>query len=84
MIQRIEKIHNRPKFQNFKFQLTERGYNNIDAIDGSEGMLGKAKEKGVYKNCITAILGPASIQGIKRGQWPVLSLFGNICLVTVC
>ena len=60
-------IHSRIKFPNLKFQLKERGYSNIDAIDGSEGMLKKAEEKEVYKNCITAMLGPTSIEGIKRG-----------------
>ena len=30
-------------------------------------MLEKAKEKRVYKNCITAMLGRASIKGINRG-----------------
>ena len=54
-------------FQCLNFQLKERGYNNIDAIDGSKKMLEKAKEKGVYKNCIAAMLGRMPIEGVERG-----------------
>ena len=54
--------------QVLNFQLKERGYTNIDAIDGSEGMLQKAKEKGVYKNCMRALIGSAPIEGIERGM----------------
>ena len=31
-------------------------------------MLEKAKEKGVYKNCVTALIGSAPIEGIERGM----------------
>ena len=49
-------------------QLKERGYSNIDALDGSVGMLEQAKEKGMYKNCILALLGPHPIEGIEKGN----------------
>ena len=53
--------------QILNFQLKEKGYTNIDALDGSEGMLEKAKQKGVYKNCIKAMIGNAPIEGIEKG-----------------
>ncbi|XP_076334853.1 methyltransferase-like protein 27 [Tachypleus tridentatus] len=36
--------------------LQERGYKNIDAIDGSEGMLQVAKTRNIYRNHLLAII----------------------------
>ena len=49
------------------FQLKERGYGNIDALDGSKGMLEKAAEKGIYKNYIHALVGPQPVEGVEQG-----------------
>ena len=51
------------------FQLKERGYTNIDALDGSKGMLEKAKEKNIYQNLIHTLLGPQPIDGIAKGDF---------------
>ena len=40
------------------FQLSKLGFTNIDALDGSEEMLNKAKEKNVFKKCILSFLTP--------------------------
>ena len=82
MVKYIENIHSWLKFPKLKFQLKERGYNNVDAIDGSEGMLEKAKEKGVYKNCITAMLGRTSIKGINRGVQGRIHDFSQECALS--
>ena len=55
------------------FQLRERGYHDIDATDGSEGMLLKAKEKGIYKNCITALIGRTPIEGVQKGMFKYIT-----------
>ena len=52
----------------FKFQLKERGYTYVDALDGSEGMLNQAKAKGIYKNYIHAFVGPQTIVGIEKSM----------------
>ena len=49
------------------FQLTERGYGNIDALDGSKGMLAKAKTKEIYKNHIHALVGSQPLREVKKG-----------------
>ena len=49
------------------FQLKERGYGNIDALDGSKGMLEKAAEKGIYKNYIHAMVGAQPVEGVEQG-----------------
>ena len=51
-----------------KFQLKERGYSCVDALDGSEGMLNQAKAKGIYKNYIHAFVGPHTIAGIEKSM----------------
>ena len=63
-----------------EFQLTERGYTNIDALDGSRGMLEKAKEKGIYKDYIHAWLGPEPIEDLENGDVP-LNVFVFACFV---
>ena len=45
-------------------------------------MLEKAKEKGVYKNCITAMLGRTSIKGINRGVQGRIHDFPQECALT--
>ena len=55
----------------FTFQLKERGYTNIDALDGSEGMLQQAKAKGIYNKYIHAFLCPHPVEGIPKGLSPV-------------
>ena len=42
----------------FYFQLQDLGFKTIDALDGCEAMLEKAKEKDVYQNLFCATLGP--------------------------
>ena len=49
-------------------QLKERGFTNLDALDGSKGMLERAKEKGIYKNYIHALLGPQPIEDVEKGS----------------
>ena len=49
------------------FQLKERGYGNIDALDGSKGMLAKAKTKEIYKNHIHALVGSQPLREVKKG-----------------
>ena len=39
----------------------------MDALDGSKGMLEKANEKGIYRNCIVSMIGSEPIQGIEKG-----------------
>ena len=56
-----------------QFQLKERGYTNIDALDGSKGMLEKAKEKNIYQNLIHTLLGPHPIDGIEKGDFLLVS-----------
>ena len=46
-------------------------------------MLEKAKEKGVYKKCITAMLGRASIKGINRGVQGRIQDFSQECVPTL-
>ena len=53
----------------YSFQLKERGYTCVDALDGSEGMLNQAKAKGIYKNYIHAFVGPQTIAGIVKSMW---------------
>ena len=38
-------------------QLKECGYTHIDALDGSEEMLGKAEQLGIYDKCVHAWVG---------------------------
>ena len=49
-------------------QLKERGFTNVDALDGSKGMLERAKEKGIYKNYIHALLGAQPIEDVEKGS----------------
>ena len=52
-----------------QFQLKERGYTNIDELDGSKGMMEKATEKNIYQNLTHALLGPHPIDGIEKGYF---------------
>ena len=58
-----------PRKSRFQFQLKTRGYTNIDALDASQGMLGKEKEKRIYKNYIQALLCPETVEGIEKGLY---------------
>ena len=40
----------------FILKLSKQGFRNIDAIDGSEAMLSKLREKGIYKNATKVML----------------------------
>ena len=51
------------------------GYTNIDALDGSMGMIEYAKSKDIYKHYIHALLGPQPIEGIKEGKYVPLCAF---------
>ena len=48
-------------------QLKERGFTNVDGLDGSKEMLERAKEKGIYKNYIHAVVGAQPIEGVEKG-----------------
>ncbi|XP_013412462.1 methyltransferase-like protein 27 [Lingula anatina] len=39
-------------------ELTKRGFHNLHGLDGSSEMLEQAKQKGIYKKTICALLGP--------------------------
>ena len=52
--------------------MQQRGYTNIDALDGSEEMLKVAEKKNVYKNLYTRFLGPEPIKGIEKSKFVIL------------
>ncbi|XP_013415529.1 methyltransferase-like protein 27 [Lingula anatina] len=39
-------------------ELSKRGFHNLHALDGSSEMLEQAKQKGIYKKTMCALLGP--------------------------
>ena len=49
-------------------QLKEKGYTNVDALDGSTGMIEYAKSRNIYKQYIRALLGPQPIERIPKGN----------------
>ncbi|XP_013790302.1 uncharacterized protein LOC106474158 [Limulus polyphemus] len=60
--------------------LKQRGYNNIDALDGSEGMLKIAKTKNIYQNFIHLILkGGVRIPNIENDTYSAVVLNGVFC-----
>ena len=56
----------------------------MDALDGSEGMLEKAKGKGIYKNCIHALIGPNPTEGIEKGLNDILVLLRCRFSILIC
>ena len=40
------------------FQLYNNGFKNLDALDGSDGMLAIAKERNIYQRIICEYVGP--------------------------
>lgn len=49
-------------------QLQEMGYTNIDAVDASQNMLDKAREKNIYKHLACARVGKEQLQ-IANGMY---------------
>ncbi|XP_077996307.1 methyltransferase-like protein 27 [Glandiceps talaboti] len=52
------------------------GYTNIDAIDLSQGLLDKAKEKGIYKKLICAKLGTGPTDGVNEDTYDAIVCIG--------
>ena len=61
-----------------KFQLKEKGYSCVDALDGSEGMLNQAKAKGIYKNYIMLLWDHIPLQELRKVCAFTLSVFDEI------
>ncbi|XP_076348458.1 uncharacterized protein LOC143246121 [Tachypleus tridentatus] len=60
--------------------LKQHGYNNIDALDGSEGMLKIAKTKNIYQNFIHLILkGGVRIPDVENDTYSAVVLHGVFC-----
>ena len=62
----------------FKFQLKERGYTYVDALDGSEGMLNQAKAKGIYKIISMLLWDHIPLQELRKVCAFTLSVFDEI------
>ncbi|XP_076304397.1 methyltransferase-like protein 27 [Tachypleus tridentatus] len=55
------------------------GYRNIDAIDGSERMLERAKEQNLYQNYILSIVGHGHILPIEDDTYEVMLMSAVFC-----
>ena len=49
-------------FNDFMISLSNEGFQNIDAVDGSLAMLEKLKEKNIYGKVYQAVLGKVLVQ----------------------
>ena len=59
-------------------ELSKLGYTDLSALDISQEMLDKAKEKNVYKNFICASLSDHQIPEIKTGEFDALICGGTL------
>ena len=55
------------QFISLSYQLQKAGFSNLDAIDGSAGMLEVARKKNIYNNIICDIIGPNTLK-IENGE----------------
>lgn len=58
--------------------LRKKGYTNLDALDCSQGMLNKAKEKGLYHKYICTMFGSERVPGIKTDDYDAITCVGAI------
>ncbi|XP_013412045.1 methyltransferase-like protein 27 isoform X2 [Lingula anatina] len=59
-------------------QLANRGFKRMDALDPSEGMLEKAKTRGVYENFIQEFLTPDPTPGIANDTYDAVVSSGGM------
>ena len=64
----IDKHRYKPKLL-FWFQLKERGYHNMDALDAVQRMLDVAKTKDIFKNLICAAVEVDTPMPIEKGEY---------------
>ncbi|EFX82038.1 methyltransferase-like protein 27 [Daphnia pulex] len=58
-------------------ELAKNGFNSIDAIDGSEDMLTKLRQKGIYKRATQAMLGNADNESLPKDEYDVVTSCGG-------
>ncbi|KAL9967994.1 hypothetical protein ACROYT_G026318 [Oculina patagonica] len=64
-------------------ELHKLGYDNIDALDISQGMLNEAKKKNVYQKFICAPLSDQRTPGIEAGEYDALVCVGTLVFAHV-
>lgn len=62
----------------FIFQLRKSGFQKIDALDPSKGMLEKAKEKNLYRNYVCELLTKETFKNANGNQFTIFSFFCNL------
>lgn len=53
-------------------EVIKHGYDNIDGMDSSPGMLAQARKLGIYKNCIQACIGKLGSIPVNRETYDVI------------
>lgn len=64
-------------------ELNKLGYQYIDALDMSQEMLNKAKDKNIYKKCIRAAITDQRINGIETAEYDALTCSSAVCTTHV-
>uniref|UniRef100_A0A1I8IKG7 MTS domain-containing protein n=1 Tax=Macrostomum lignano TaxID=282301 RepID=A0A1I8IKG7_9PLAT len=57
--------------------LKELGFTNIDAIDGSRGMLDLAAKKKIYKNLFEELIGSDSVKSVEQASYDAIVTSGS-------
>lgn len=64
-------------------ELNKLGYQNIDALDMSQEMLNRARNKNIYKKCICAAMTDQRINGIETAEYDALTCSSAVCTTHV-
>ncbi|PAA47004.1 hypothetical protein BOX15_Mlig014729g2 [Macrostomum lignano] len=57
--------------------LKKRGFDNIDALDGSAGMLEKARQKGIYICIVQEVIGTGPLTKVEKGAYDAIVTSGS-------